>query len=67
MDEIKAERQAKPERAASDCAEAEAIGLVLAQVLRPIVMEPLPWSQVDLLRALRDGERARAARSAGGN
>ena len=57
-------RQAKPKYVLGDHVEAEAVDFVLGHVLRPIVMEPLPWRQVDLLRALRDGERARVVRPA---
>jgi len=57
MDEGEAERQARPDEALRDHIEVEAVGFVLAQMLRPVIMEPLPWTQVDLLRALRKSER----------
>jgi len=37
--------------------ELAAIGLVFAEILRPVTLEPLPWAQVDALRAVEAAAR----------
>jgi hypothetical protein len=39
--------------------EAEAIGFIYGEILRPITLEPLPWLIVDALRAVHRAERDR--------
>jgi hypothetical protein len=58
MIEIEAERQAIDDLPPDHTIPAEAVGFVLAHQLRGVPMEPLPWDQVDLLRAMRARERS---------
>jgi len=37
--------------------EIEAIGLVYVELLRPLTLEPLPWSVIDALRAVDRASR----------
>jgi len=46
--------------------EIEAIGYVFATILRPVTLEPLPWNQIDALRAVEAAWRRADARNAGG-
>jgi hypothetical protein len=39
--------------------EVDAIGLVFKEVLRPVVIAPLPWGVIDALRAIDKSERRR--------